>query len=104
MFQRYFLYMVGILYLFHLKAQINENSVGFNHEVVSQHLGKTLQVQVYVPESYNTSSQNYPTLYLLEKYPESVSLLNKAGSSLQALGRTDKAKVYLDKAASLSEN
>lgn len=42
--------------------------------------------------------------YLLEKYPDSAILNSKIGNALHASGREGEAKIYLDKAATLSGN
>ncbi len=58
--------MISMLLSARVYGQIVENKVGFRHEITSQALEATMEVQVYLPPTYQDSNQNYPVLYLLD--------------------------------------
>lgn len=44
----------------------DEISIGHTHKIYSNNLDQQIQLQVYLPESYEDGDQNYPTLYILD--------------------------------------
>lgn len=54
------------------------NTLGINYTIHSKSLKEDRQIQVFVPESYNTTDKKYPVLYMLDGqrlFPFGVSLL-----------------------------
>lgn len=54
------------------------NTLGVNYTIHSKSLNEDRQIQVFIPDSYNTSNKKYPVLYMLDGqrlFPYGVSLL-----------------------------
>lgn len=68
----------SICYFFtNLNAQ-TVNTLGVNYTIHSKSLNEDRQIQVFVPESYNTTDTKYPVLYMLDGqrlFPFGVSIL-----------------------------
>jgi len=43
-----------------------DNVVGKNFKITSDFLNEEREIQVYLPESYNTSDKEYPVMYILD--------------------------------------
>ncbi len=66
MYQRSLLFLMSMFWITFSHAQAFHNQVGFNHYINSQPLGDSVQIQVYLPSSYQESNKTYPTVYLLD--------------------------------------
>lgn len=68
-FQKALLFLTLISSNFHpVNAQVKkvDNIVGTNFLIKSEVLDEIREIQVYLPDSYDTSDKNYPVLYLLD--------------------------------------
>lgn len=63
-----FLITLCFLMISNANAQymIEENKVGTNHFISSEILGEERRIQIYLPEDYMISEQEYPVLYILD--------------------------------------
>ena len=62
--------LFALLVLFYINsfAQKGEADIiiGTNYTIQSKYLDQDRSIQVYLPDSYNESNQNYPVLYVLD--------------------------------------
>ncbi|WP_299158540.1 alpha/beta hydrolase-fold protein [uncultured Tenacibaculum sp.] len=60
--------ILTLICTFHSYSQIEESkiTIGTNYTIKSSVLNQDREIQVYLPESYNTTKEKYPVLYVLD--------------------------------------
>ncbi len=62
------LYLVLLFFSSAISSQVkgSEISIGTNYTIQSKYLGQDIDIQIYLPDSYKSTKQKYPVLYVLD--------------------------------------